>query len=45
MKENAASLRVLEKIGLTFIGEWEFEKHPGVLYEMHRTDWERRCAV
>ncbi|MEK7255175.1 MAG: GNAT family N-acetyltransferase [Bacteroidota bacterium] len=32
MKENLASVRVLEKIGMQFDGEMIFERHPGVLY-------------
>lgn len=36
MKENIASIKVLEKIGLKFIREMEFELHPGVLYRINR---------
>lgn len=34
MKENVASVKVLEKIGLKFEKEMEFELHPGVLYRI-----------
>ncbi|MBN2616178.1 MAG: GNAT family N-acetyltransferase [Bacteroidales bacterium] len=36
MKENTASIRVLEKIGMTFHGEFDFERHPGLLYKIER---------
>ena len=32
MKDNKASIRVLEKIGLEFWKEFDFEAHPGLLY-------------
>lgn len=32
MKANTGSIRVLEKIGLRFEAEIDFEEHPGVLY-------------
>jgi RimJ/RimL family protein N-acetyltransferase len=34
MKGNKASIRVLEKCGMTFVKEMEFEAHPGCLYEI-----------
>lgn len=36
MKENLASVKVLEKIGLKFEKEMEFELHPGVLYRIKK---------
>jgi len=32
MEANIASVRVLEKIGMRFVGKQEFEEHPGVLF-------------
>ncbi|MCB0572881.1 MAG: GNAT family N-acetyltransferase [Phaeodactylibacter sp.] len=32
MKDNKASVRVLEKIGLRFWKEFDFEKHPGLYF-------------
>lgn len=34
MKENIGSIKVLEKIGLTFKGNVDFEGHEGVIYEI-----------
>jgi len=34
MKENTASVKVLEKLGLKYVGEMECALHPGVLYKM-----------
>jgi RimJ/RimL family protein N-acetyltransferase len=34
MKGNKASIRVLEKCGMTFVTEMEFELHDGYLYEI-----------
>lgn len=39
MKENIASIKVLEKIGLKFEREMEFELHPGVLYKISYSDF------
>lgn len=36
MELNIASIKVLEKIGMQFVGKVEFEEHPGVLYEIKR---------
>ena len=36
MKENRASIRVLEKCGMTFVREMEFERHDGYEYEIIR---------
>lgn len=40
MTENHASIRVLEKIGLTFQKMYEFEGGSGVLYALKKEDWE-----
>jgi len=32
MKDNKASIRVLEKIGMEFWKEFDFEEHPGLYY-------------
>lgn len=37
MKENTASIRVLEKIGLTYDRDFDFELHSGVLYKIKRS--------
>jgi RimJ/RimL family protein N-acetyltransferase len=34
MELNVGSLKVLEKIGMTFVGKFEFELHDGVLYQI-----------
>lgn len=34
MEANSASVKVLEKTGMTFVGKFEFELHPGVLYKI-----------
>ncbi len=36
MKDNKASLRVLEKSGLIFVEEIEFEQHPGMFYSFEK---------
>jgi [ribosomal protein S5]-alanine N-acetyltransferase len=36
MKENIASIKVLEKIGMTYWKDQEFELHPGVYYKTER---------
>lgn len=36
MKENIGSVKVLEKIGMEFIREMEFDLHPGVLYKIEK---------
>lgn len=37
MKENIGSVKVLEKIGMKFIKEMEFDLHPGVLYKIEKS--------
>lgn len=39
MAENAASVRVMEKAGMTFNSEISFSGKPGVRYEMTRNEW------
>ncbi len=34
MEDNVASVKVLEKIGMTFVMKCEFELHAGVLYQI-----------
>ncbi len=34
MEANVGSVKVLEKIGMKFVGKFEFELHAGVLYEI-----------
>lgn len=41
MKENSASVKVLEKIGLTYSGEMECALHPGVLYRITREEFQK----
>ncbi|MBI3235835.1 MAG: GNAT family N-acetyltransferase [Bacteroidetes bacterium] len=35
MKENIGSIRVLQKIGLTFVRNFDFDGHEGVIYHIH----------
>lgn len=34
MEANIGSVKVLEKVGLTFVGKFEFDLHEGVLYQI-----------
>jgi len=34
MKENTVSTKVLQKIGMTFKEHFDFNGHPGVIYEL-----------
>lgn len=36
MELNTASIKVLEKIGMTFVGKFEFHLHDGVLYKINK---------
>lgn len=36
MEANTASIKVLEKIGMTFVGKFEFHLHDGVLYKINK---------
>ena len=38
MRENAASIKVLEKVGMTYWKDFEFEEHPGVYYRIFKSD-------
>lgn len=42
MTDNVASRRVLEKIGMTYWKEFDFEEHPGVYYRFFKKDYESR---
>lgn len=42
MKENIASIKVLEKIGMTFKETFDFDRHEGVIYELIKKDNEKR---
>lgn len=42
MKENNASIKVLEKIEMTFKETFDFEGHEGVIYERRNNDNEKR---
>lgn len=37
MKDNVASIKVLEKLGMTFVGKFEFHLHDGVLYQIKKS--------
>lgn len=39
LKENTASIRVLEKLGLKYMQDTEFDDEPGVLYKITQTEW------
>ena len=39
MKENAASIKVLEKTGMTYWKDFDFEEHPGVYYRIYKKDY------
>jgi RimJ/RimL family protein N-acetyltransferase len=36
MKENLASIRVLEKCGLTFVSDYQFDDEEGVIYSIKK---------
>ena len=36
MEANTASIKVLEKVGMTFVGKFEFQLHDGVLYQIEK---------
>ena len=36
MKENIASIKVLEKIGMNFTENFDFDGHIGVIYEFRK---------
>ncbi|MEZ5017580.1 MAG: GNAT family N-acetyltransferase [Flavipsychrobacter sp.] len=39
MTDNVASRRVLEKIGMAYWKEFDFEEHPGVYYRLFKKDY------
>lgn len=39
MKANAASIRVMEKMGMQYVGPYDFEGEDGVLYRSARDRW------
>lgn len=39
MTDNLASRRVLEKIGMIYWKEFDFEEHPGVYYRLFKEDY------
>lgn len=39
MTDNLASRRVLEKIGMAYWKDFDFEEHPGVYYRIFRKDY------
>jgi ribosomal-protein-alanine N-acetyltransferase len=36
MEANIGSVKVLEKTGMSFVGKFEFELHPGALYQIEK---------
>ena len=45
MKENIASVKVLEKCGMHFVKEIQFDEHPGLLYEIENPAWEEKDYI
>ena len=45
MHANKGSIRVLEKIGMSFVKEVEFELHAGVLYRVSRDEYQKRLTM
>ena len=41
MTDNMASRRVLEKIGMTYWKDFDFEEHPGVYYRLFIEDYQK----
>lgn len=39
MSENTASIMVLQKLGLTFNKEFNFDGHKGLIYAIQQADW------
>ncbi|MFD2117973.1 GNAT family N-acetyltransferase [Paenibacillus yanchengensis] len=44
MKENIASIKVLEKIGLIYMKDFDFDRHSGVIYEITKNKYEQTIA-
>lgn len=40
MSENIASIMVLQKLGLTFNKEFDFDGHKGLIYAIQQADWQ-----
>lgn len=45
MKENIASIRVLEKIGMTFKENFDFEGQSGVIYEVIKKIMNKKANI
>jgi RimJ/RimL family protein N-acetyltransferase len=45
MKENIASIKVLEKCGMKFLNEADLHEHPAFIYEITREDYERMMSA
>ncbi|MFN5416807.1 MAG: GNAT family N-acetyltransferase [Flavobacteriia bacterium] len=41
MKENAASIRVLEKVGMKFLADFDFDGNEGVIYKIEKDENEK----
>ena len=41
MKENVASIKVLEKIGLRYDKPFDFDGNEGVIYKLTKSDWKK----
>jgi RimJ/RimL family protein N-acetyltransferase len=42
MKGNIASIKVLEKMGMTFKDTFAFDEHQGLIYELTIDDYKKR---
>lgn len=42
MEENVASIQVMQKAGMTYVGKKDFETHQGVEYVITKEDWEKQ---
>ncbi len=45
MKDNIASIKVLEKIGMQFWKEFDFDEHPGLYYRITREQYLQRWSL
>lgn len=41
MKDNLGSIRVLEKIGLSYYKDYQFDEEDGVIYKISKSEFER----
>jgi RimJ/RimL family protein N-acetyltransferase len=39
MKQNSGSIRVLQKLGMTYTGTFDFDKHEGQLYSLTHKEY------